>query len=112
MENIGVAVGIVIDTQDEYNDTRISMADDGTGGGIRIPSMLISKYDGQVLMSWIKDASHQEYENIIVMAEFQMDNNKENKVDYELWMTSSSNRALDFIEDWAAFHDSLVLEGD
>ena len=33
MENIGVAVGIVIDTQDENNDTRISMADDGTGGG-------------------------------------------------------------------------------
>jgi len=46
------------------------MADDGTGGGIRIPSMLISKYDGAVLMNWIKEASHEDYVNIIVMAEF------------------------------------------
>lgn len=42
MENIGTAVGIVIDNVQENSD-RIQMSDDGTGGGIRIPSMLISK---------------------------------------------------------------------
>jgi hypothetical protein len=70
MENIGVAVGIVIDNTDKEWETRISMADDGTGGGIRIPSMLITKQDGEVLMNWIKNASHEDYSNIIVMAEF------------------------------------------
>lgn len=42
MENIGVAVGIIIDDKYENTDS-IAMSDDGTGGGIRIPSMLIGK---------------------------------------------------------------------
>jgi hypothetical protein len=45
MEEAGVAVGIVIDETDEDIDS-IVMSDDGTGAGIRIPSMLISKIDG------------------------------------------------------------------
>ena len=45
MEQIGVAVAIIIDdTSDKIDD--IVMSDDGTGGGIRIPSMIIGKSDG------------------------------------------------------------------
>lgn len=51
MENIGVAVGIVIDDKAETVEN-ILMSDDGTGGGIRIPSMLISKPDGTKLLEW------------------------------------------------------------
>jgi hypothetical protein len=40
MENIGIAVGIVVDDKQEIIDN-ILMSDDGTGGGIRIPSMII-----------------------------------------------------------------------
>lgn len=63
-------------------------------------------------MNWIKNASHADYSNIIVMAEFALNQNEDNEVNYELWMTSTSNRALDFIEDWSAFHESLLFEGD
>ena len=45
MENIGVAVSIIIDNRPEMID-EILMSDDGTGGGIRIPSMLIGSKDG------------------------------------------------------------------
>ena len=45
MENIGVAVSIIIDNRAEMID-EILMSDDGTGGGIRIPSMLIGSNDG------------------------------------------------------------------
>ena len=45
MENAGVAVAIVVDNKNEFVD-EILMSDDGTGGGIRIPSMLIGKKDG------------------------------------------------------------------
>ena len=45
MENIGVAVGIIIESQ-ETDIGKIIMSDDGTGGGIRIPSILIGKRDG------------------------------------------------------------------
>ena len=49
MENIGVAVGIVIDDHAETVEN-VLMSDDGTGGGIRIPSMLISNPDGKKLL--------------------------------------------------------------
>jgi len=56
MENIGVAVGIVIDDKAETVEN-ILMSDDGTGGGIRIPSMLIAKPDGAKLLDWFNQAS-------------------------------------------------------
>jgi hypothetical protein len=102
MENIGVAVGIVIDDKAETIDN-ILMSDDGTGGGIRIPSMLISKPQGELLLNWIKAASPSDLKQLVVMAEFVMAFEDGNKVEYDFWMTSSSNRAIDFIEDFEAF---------
>ena len=49
MENVGVAVAIIIDNRPEMID-EILMSDDGTGGGIRIPSMLIGENDGNKLV--------------------------------------------------------------
>ena len=42
MENVGIAMGIVVDSSDE-DIKNVIMSDDGTGVGIRIPSVLISK---------------------------------------------------------------------
>lgn len=111
MQNIGVAVGVIIDDIAENTD-RIQMSDDGTGGGISIPSMLISKVDGEKLLKWMKNSSKAELSKVVVMAEFDLAQNVDNKVDYEFWMTSSSNRALDFIEDFQQFHEMLLREGD
>jgi hypothetical protein len=59
MENIGVAVAIIIDDNEDVIDNVI-MSDDGTGGGIRIPSMLIGKNDGKKLIDFLKRASEEE----------------------------------------------------
>jgi hypothetical protein len=59
MENIGVAVAIIIDDFEEDIENVI-MSDDGTGGGIRIPSMLIGKTDGKKLLDYLKRASDEE----------------------------------------------------
>ena len=59
MENIGVAVSIVVDNRAEMID-EILMSDDGTGGGIRIPSLLIGQKDGDKLIEWYKNASEDE----------------------------------------------------
>lgn len=45
MENIGVSVAIIVDNTEEKIEN-IIMSDDGTGGGIRIPSMLVGKEEG------------------------------------------------------------------
>lgn len=59
MENIGVSVAIIIDDSDEDIEN-VVMSDDGTGGGIRIPSMIISKNDGKKLIDYLRRASNEE----------------------------------------------------
>lgn len=105
MENLGVAVGIVIDDHSENVDS-VLMSDDGTGGGIRIPSMLIGSIDGNKLMQWFMKADQAEKDNLVVMASFEMPHTS-NHVNYDLWMTSSSDRSLDFIEDFYKMNQSL-----
>ena len=101
MENIGVSVGIIVDDSEE-NISNVVMSDDGTGGGIRIPSMIISKRDGLVLMDFLKTASYEEIDQIAIMAEFVMEK-PDDRVEYDLWFTSSNDRALDFISDFKEF---------
>ena len=107
MESIGVAVGIIIDTNEEDVDNVI-MSDDGTGGGIRIPSMLIGKTDGKKLIDFLKRASEEEIEQTAIMAQFVMEK-PDDRVEYDIWFTSSNDRALDFISDFKA-HDSRFAE--
>lgn len=102
MENIGVAVSIIIDDKAELIFNKL-MSDDGTGGGIRIPSMLISKTDGEILLEWMSTATASEKQQLAVMANFVMPTENDNQVDFDFWMTSSSNRAIDFIEDFEVF---------
>ena len=60
METIGVAVGIIVDDKAETIENLI-MGDDGTGNGIRIPSMLIGKKDGDKLLNWMRSMTAEEY---------------------------------------------------
>jgi len=53
MEDAGAAVGIVVDFNNEDVEG-VVMSDDGTGAGIRIPSMLIGKADGEKLIDFLK----------------------------------------------------------
>ena len=99
MENIGVAVGIVIDDYAE-SVVNLQMSDDSTGGGIRIPSMLISRTDGQKLLNWFNKATEEEKQQIVFMAEFVATFQDSGKVSWDFWMTSSSDRAMDFLEDF------------
>jgi len=44
---------IIIDDKEKDDITKVTMSDDGTGAGIRIPAMLISKSDGEKIVDWI-----------------------------------------------------------
>jgi hypothetical protein len=71
MERIGVAVGIIVDDAAE-SLAQVRMSDDGTGGGIRIPSMIISRTNGDILTRWLKTASSEELSQMVIMAEFNL----------------------------------------
>ncbi len=104
MENIGVAVSIIIDNRPEMID-EILMSDDGTGGGIRIPSMLIGTKDGDKILNWMKNASKSELASLVVMCEFVIP--EHDIVDIDFWFTSSSDRAIDFLEDFRKIEKQL-----
>ena len=76
------------------------MSDDGTGGGIRIPSMLIGQKDGDRLLNWLNNASEEDMQQLTILCEFVMPYNEDDTVSYDFWYTSSSDRALSFLEDF------------
>lgn len=98
MENIGIAVGIIVDDTNEDIENVI-MSDDGTGGGIRIPSMIVSRLEGNKLIDYVIRASKEELSQLAIMADFVMEK-PDNRVEYDIWFTSSNDRALDFISDF------------
>lgn len=107
MEEAGVAVGIVIDETDEDIDS-IVMSDDGTGAGIRIPSMLISKIDGQKILDFFATATDKELSQVSILADFQSNKHEEdNKVDYDVWYSSNNDLALDFLQDFMKIDKAL-----
>jgi len=64
------------------------MTDDGTGNGIRIPSLLISQKDGKVLIDFLETASKEELNQLIIMISFEM-SKPDNRVEYDIWFSSS-----------------------
>ena len=48
---------IIIDDKEKNDISKVHLSDDGTGQGIRIPAVLISKKDGDKIVDWIVHAS-------------------------------------------------------
>ena len=111
MEDAGAAVGIVVDSSEE-DVTDVVMSDDGTGGGIRMPSMLISKRDGLKLIDFLNTASEDDLNALALLAEFEI-GRPDNRVEYDIWYSSANQRMLDFIVDFmkldSAFDESVLM---
>ena len=99
MEMQGAALGIVIDNTDESIED-IVMSDDGTGAGIRVPSMLISKKDGLKLIDFMNTASEDELKQVTFVAEFDI-SRPDNRVEYDIWFSSTDDKMFDFMVDFA-----------
>lgn len=99
-ERAGASLVVVIDNVFE-NITNVIMGDDGTGTGIRIPSMLIGKDDGAKLRDFAKTKS-----GATLSAEFAVKALMD-KVDIELWFSSNNQEALTFIKEFDEYAQQL-----
>ena len=99
-ERAGASLVVVIDNLYE-NITNVIMGDDGTGTGIRIPSMLIGKDDGAKLRDFAKHQS-----GATLSAEFSVKSLME-KVEMELWFSSNNQEALTFIKEFDEYAQQL-----
>jgi hypothetical protein len=97
-------LAIIIDTLEE-DISDFVLSDDGTGAGIRIPAMLISKKDGDALVNYLLGTNDPE---TALTAEFLMDVHDDNSVDATLWYSSSDDRSLDFVKNVAEFIEPII----
>ena len=82
-ERAGASLLVVVDSKVE-NITNVIMGDDGTGTGIRIPSMLIGKTDGEMLIEFAKKET-----GATLSAEFAV-KEKGKWADIEIWYSSNN----------------------
>eukprot|EP00419_Tripos_fusus_P022286 CAMPEP_0172715076 /NCGR_PEP_ID=MMETSP1074-20121228/67335_1 /TAXON_ID=2916 /ORGANISM="Ceratium fusus, Strain PA161109" /LENGTH=456 /DNA_ID=CAMNT_0013539613 /DNA_START=6 /DNA_END=1376 /DNA_ORIENTATION=+ len=78
----------------------IIVADDGFGGNIKIPSILISKEDGKHLLDAVEQKSQ-----VVVELAWNLPTNK--VVQLDLWMSSASQESLKFLRDFAKTRRTL-----
>lgn len=97
IEHAGGALGVIADNTEEVLSS-IIMVDDGTGLGISIPSLIISKQDGANLIDFYTNSEKvsDEGPHISMNMKFEM-KHPDNRVEYDIWLTSTDDHILDFI---------------
>lgn len=103
----GGKMAIIMDTKEE-NITKISMSDDGTGAGIRIPAVLIGKSDGAALQKWIKNADGKD-DDVQLNVQF-MSPHPVEKAELKFWYTSSDARSLMFLQNLRHYMATIFNE--
>lgn len=106
IEHAGGKLGIIVDEVDNESMDSIIMVDDGTGSGIRIPSIMINKKEGEIILDYFGKATAQEKKQISIVATFNIAKPSDH-VKYDLWVSSSNERGLDFVKDFRHFNDLL-----
>jgi hypothetical protein len=105
IEHGGGKLAIIVDEVDNEDPDMIIMVDDGTGNGIQIPSVMISKTDGEKLIAeYEKMEANGGY--IKLRTTFDI-NNPDDRVEYDIWFSSSNDRGMDFIRDFEPYHKRL-----
>ena len=104
VEHAGGYLAVIIDNKDNEIVEKIIMVDDGTGNGISIPSMLISKEDGEDILKEMKNCEDDPRKVCVqLLARFNL-KHPDDRVEYEYYYSSSDDRSLDFIQNWGEYH--------
>ena len=75
VQNLGGSLALIVNNRDDENVENVLMMDDGTGSDIYIPTILISKNDGEKLKRFMidnKNSTKQNLKDIIFNIEFDM----------------------------------------
>ena len=97
IEKAGGSLAVIIDDKDFEDARNVIMSDDGTGAGIRIPSMLISKSDGEILKNFLIHSPKSLTEKASLSAEFLI-LHPDDRPEFYFWYTSSNDKGLDFLK--------------
>ncbi|MCQ2820182.1 MAG: hypothetical protein MJ252_23185 [archaeon] len=104
-QNAGAHMVIVLNNDPKENIKNIIMADDGTGKGINIPSLIINYKDAEIIKNYIKDNTiNGNQPQIILEVDFQTETDKKNKVEYSLWYSPDQSQIYLLLNDLYNYH--------
>lgn len=98
-QNIG-AKAVIIVNDDDSDITDFIMTDNGAGGNLDIPAFIISQEDGNLFYYYKKD---ERVTNIILCLGFEVNKSTKNEVSVTIWLQSSSDFAMTFLNDFSSF---------
>lgn len=102
-EYAGAQMMVVIDNRLEDDLESLVLQDDGTGKDIVIPTVMISRSQGQSLLKFVEDNPNEQIQLL-----YHFDTNAEDdRVEYDIWMSSSDSVGLNFIKDFKQYHELL-----
>jgi len=106
-------MAVIIDNKPGEIVEQVIMVDDGTGSGIKIPSMLISKKDGRKILDQFEEWKEAEEDLdederghkacVQLIGSFDLPH-PDNRVEYDLWYSSEDEQAMDFLADFEEYH--------
>ena len=79
------------------------LADDGHGGDISIPAVIISLTDGNKIIDFYKNNLDKK---IILEFQFTIEK-KDNTVKYDIWFTADQENVYTFLKDFKRYHEAL-----
>ncbi len=107
IEEAGGHAAIIVDEKNESPE-KMFLADDGRGGDISIPAVLISLSDGQRLIEYYSTHLHDKSHRIRLEIYFPLEKS-DNTVKYDIWFTPDQINVYKFFKDFERYH---LLLGD
>lgn len=101
-------MAVIIDDKEKDDISKVIMSDDGSGAGIRIPAMLISKNDGLKIFEWMDHSSPWGLERASLKASFLTEFFEDGEILVEYWYTSGDDKSLDFVRDLSKYVEKIA----
>ena len=105
IEEAGGHAAIIINDKDEPPE-KMFLADDGNGGEISIPAVLISLNDGNKLINYYTDKKPDKNNRIRLEIYFALEKS-DNTVKYDIWFTPDQTKVYEFLNDFEKYQNLL-----
>lgn len=105
IQDIGGHVAIIVNNN-EIDPQNIIMADDGNGEIVKIPALLISKADGNILKDFYSKSKKSSLDRLSLEVNFEIEH-KNNTVTLDFYMTSENTEIYNLIEEMQPYFLAL-----
>jgi hypothetical protein len=105
IEKAGGKIAILIDSLKDGDSSRVVLSNP-LHAQIHIPTVIITSVEGESLLEFYLSKSVDERKQIMLMVQFET-NKRDDRVEYDIWLSSANDKGMKFIEDFYSFHSEF-----